>query len=110
MTGIHAGVKKKAGVLDLAIILSSKPASAAGCFTRNAFKAAPVVVSQQVLAEGHGRARALVVNSGCANAVTGAQGMEDAWAMARAATVSMRVFKVKALSTGVLIVASHGRR
>ena len=84
LNGIHAGVKKKPEVLDLAVILSQRPASAAACFTRNAFKAAPVIVSQQVLQEGGGRARGVVVNSGCANAVTGAQGMQDAWAMARA--------------------------
>ena len=63
---------------------SSRPTSAAACFTRNAFKAAPVVVSQEVLQRNNGRARAIVVNSGCANAVTGKQGMEDAWAMVRA--------------------------
>ncbi|GJE90300.1 bifunctional ornithine acetyltransferase/N-acetylglutamate synthase [Phanerochaete sordida] len=84
LNGIHAGVKKKPEVLDLAVILSQKPAAAAACFTRNAFKAAPVVVSQQVLQEGGGRARGIVVNSGCANAVTGSQGMQDAWAMVRA--------------------------
>lgn len=73
LTGIHAGVKKKPGILDVGLILSTSehPASAAACFTRNAFKAAPVVVSDQVLAQNGGRARAVVVNSGCANAVTG---------------------------------------
>ena len=85
LTGLHAGVKKKAGVLDLGLILSHSPASAAACFTRNAFKAAPVLVSQEVLATSGGRARGVVVNSGCANAVTGAQGLADAWAMVRAA-------------------------
>jgi glutamate N-acetyltransferase / amino-acid N-acetyltransferase len=84
VTGIHAGVKKKADLVDLAVIISQKPAAAAACFTRNAFKAAPVIVSQEVLREGQGRARAVVVNSGCANAVTGTQGMQDAWAMVRA--------------------------
>ncbi|PSR76295.1 hypothetical protein PHLCEN_2v8527 [Hermanssonia centrifuga] len=86
LTGIHVGVKKNPALPDLALILSTspKPASAAACFTRNAFKAAPVIVSQQVLAAGKGRARGIVVNSGCANAVTGAQGMEDAWAMVKA--------------------------
>lgn len=86
LTGVHAGVKKKAGIADLAVIIStsSQPTSAAACFTRNAFKAAPVVVSQQVIEENGGRARAIVVNSGCANAVTGKQGLEDAWAMAKA--------------------------
>lgn len=83
-TGIHAGVKKRPELLDLAIIVSKRPAAAAACFTRKAFKAAPVIVSQEVLANGAGRARAIVVNSGCANAVTGTQGMEDAWAMVRA--------------------------
>lgn len=84
LNGIHVGVKKKPEVLDLGIILSQRPASAAACFTRNAFKAAPVIVSQEVLQQGGGRARGIVVNSGCANAVTGAQGMQDAWAMVRA--------------------------
>ena len=84
LNGIHAGVKKKPELLDLAVILSERAASAAACFTRNAFKAAPVIVSQKVLEEGEGRARGIVVNSGCANAVTGTQGMEDAWAMVRA--------------------------
>ncbi|CDO72090.1 hypothetical protein BN946_scf184962.g33 [Trametes cinnabarina] len=86
LTGLHCGVKKKPELLDLAVILSnsSRPTSAAACFTRNAFKAAPVIVSQEVLQSSSGRARAVVVNSGCANAVTGKQGMEDAWAMVRA--------------------------
>jgi len=85
VTGLHAGVKKKPGVLDVGLIISTsiRPTSAAACFTRNAFKAAPVIVSEQILANNLGRARAVVVNSGCANAVTGAQGIEDAWAMAR---------------------------
>jgi glutamate N-acetyltransferase / amino-acid N-acetyltransferase len=84
VTGVHCGVKKKV-VPDLGLILSTSPhpTSAAACFTRNAFKAAPVLVCQDVLAARNGRARAIVVNSGCANAVTGAGGLEDAWAMAR---------------------------
>ena len=84
--GIHSGVKKDASILDLSILLStsSRPTSAAATFTRNAFQAAPVTVSKSVLEQTAGRARALVVNSGCANAVTGQQGLADAWAMARA--------------------------
>ena len=84
--GIHSGVKKDASILDLAVLLStsSRPTSAAASFTRNAFQAAPVTVSKAVLDQTAGRARALVVNSGCANAVTGRQGLSDAWAMARA--------------------------
>jgi glutamate N-acetyltransferase/amino-acid N-acetyltransferase len=83
---VHSGVKKDASILDLAVLLStsSRPTSAAASFTRNAFQAAPVTVSKAVLEQTAGRARALVVNSGCANAVTGRQGLSDAWAMARA--------------------------
>lgn len=80
-TGLHCGVKKDPSKLDLAIIISDRPCSAAGTFTRNAFVAAPVTVSKEVLAKGKGIARGLVVNSGCANAVTGAQGLKDAQAM-----------------------------
>ncbi|KAH9933491.1 uncharacterized protein B0H18DRAFT_952016 [Fomitopsis serialis] len=85
VTGLHCGIKKT-GAPDLAVILSTspRPTSAAACFTRNAFKAAPVVVSEEVLNANDGRARAIVVNSGCANAVTGKKGMEDAWSMVRA--------------------------
>ena len=84
MTGVHCGVKKTSA-LDLAVILSTstRPTSAAASYTRNAFKAAPVLVCQQVLDRNEGRARGLVANSGCANAVTGKQGMEDAWAMVK---------------------------
>ncbi|GAA5960675.1 hypothetical protein JCM8115_001792 [Rhodotorula mucilaginosa] len=80
-TGLHCGVKKDRSKLDLAVIISDRPCSAAGCFTRNAFVAAPVTISKDVLARQKGIARGLVVNSGCANAVTGAQGLEDARAM-----------------------------
>ncbi|KAG6816014.1 hypothetical protein H0H87_009466 [Tephrocybe sp. NHM501043] len=86
LTGVHAGVKKKQGALDVGVILSTseRPTSAAACFTRNAFKAAPVIVSNEILTSNGGRARGIVVNSGCANAVTGQQGLKDAWAMVRA--------------------------
>ncbi|KIS69330.1 glutamate N-acetyltransferase [Mycosarcoma maydis] len=68
---------------DLALIVSTVPAAAAGTFTRNVFKAAPVVVSNQVLLDGAkkeqgARVQTVLVNSGCANAVTGTQGMQDA--------------------------------
>lgn len=86
VTGVHAGVKKDPAHLDLALVLSTstRPTSAAACFTRNAFAAAPVNVSDTIITQNAGRARAIVVNSGCANAVTGRQGIDDAWAMIRA--------------------------
>lgn len=84
-TGVHCGVKKKEALLDLALIVSDRAdTSAAACFTRNAFVAAPVHVSKDVLRQSSGHARAIVVNSGCANAVTGEQGLKDAWAMSKA--------------------------
>ncbi|KAI5124247.1 hypothetical protein M0805_005096 [Coniferiporia weirii] len=85
--GTHAGVKKVKGTPDLALAVSAspRPAAAAGVFTRNAVAAAPVLVSAQVLEAAGARVRAVVVNSGCANAVTGKRGLDDAWSMVRAA-------------------------
>lgn len=70
-SGICAGIK--AGSLDLALVVSETPATVAGAFTTNAVKAAPVKLCKSVLASG--KASAIVVNSGCANACTGAAGM-----------------------------------
>lgn len=84
----HCGIKKKAGAHDLGILVStsSRPTSAAACLTRNVFKAAPVTVSAELLHTAGGRARGFVVNSGCANAVTGKKGLEDAWSMSNGVT------------------------
>lgn len=73
--GIAAGIKAS-GKLDLALIVNEGPDfAAAGVFTRNKVKAAPVLWSQQVLSGG--RLRAVVLNSGGANACTGAPGFQD---------------------------------
>ncbi|KIY53062.1 arginine biosynthesis protein ArgJ [Fistulina hepatica ATCC 64428] len=105
-TGLHCGVKKDATANDLAIIISESPreTSAAGCFTKNAFQAAPVCVSQEILRRTNGRARSLVVNSGCANAVTGEQGLQDAWAMSQETSHLYGAQEPSALvmSTGVI--------
>jgi len=77
--GVKAGLKKS-GKLDLAIIYSTVPASTAAVFTTNTMAAAPVIVSRQAVKSG--TASAVVVNSGCANACTGPQGLIDAQAMA----------------------------
>lgn len=87
LTGVHSGVKKDPSKPDLSVVLSTTQrgaTSAAACFTKNAFQAAPVLVSEEVLKRSGGRVRGVVVNSGCANAVTGRQGLEDAWGMVRA--------------------------
>ncbi|KAG6370308.1 ArgJ-like domain-containing protein [Boletus reticuloceps] len=90
LIGIHAGVKKPKPTnptpLDLALVLSTSPypTSVAACFTLNAFRAAPVLVSREVIQESGGRAHAFVVNSGCANAATGKKGIQHAWEMVKA--------------------------
>ncbi|KAF3923916.1 hypothetical protein AA313_de0201078 [Arthrobotrys entomopaga] len=85
VTGIHCGVKKDQNSLDLALLTSSSPASGAAVFTKNVFKAAPVVLSRQMLDNRKGAGvRAIVANSGCANAVTGKGGLADGEAMGKA--------------------------
>ena len=71
----RAGLKTRGG-LDLGILYSEVPCVAAGLFTGNRIKAAPVLLCQEHIANGKGQA--IVVNAGYANACTGEQGMEDA--------------------------------
>ena len=73
----RAGIRKP-GRRDLLVVRLAEGARAAGVFTRNRFCAAPVIVCREHLAAGAGAIRALVVNTGCANAGTGAQGMASA--------------------------------
>jgi glutamate N-acetyltransferase/amino-acid N-acetyltransferase len=108
--GVYCGIKKKrvnaAGqpVLDLALVASDGPVSAAGVFTTNRAVAAPVVVSREHLARSGGRAMAVVINSGCANACTGASGLTVARDMAAAAAraVGCPPEQVLVASTGVI--------
>lgn len=82
--GIHCGVKKNGKSLDLAMLKNEfgKEAVAAGVFTKNKFKAAPVQISTKILQEKNGLGiNSIIVNSGNANAVTGTQGMKDAQTM-----------------------------
>lgn len=85
-SGTHVGVKaSNKRFADLALIASGTPCSAAAVFTQNKVQAAPVTVSQEVLRHRSNQGiRAIVINSGCANAVTGERGMEDASKMTRA--------------------------
>jgi glutamate N-acetyltransferase/amino-acid N-acetyltransferase len=80
--GVAAGIK--AGGLDLAVLVADRRAVAAGVFTRNQAAAAPVALSREHLETGVG-VRAIVVNSGCANAATGETGRKNAVRMAEAA-------------------------
>lgn len=73
--GIAAGIKAN-GKPDLALVFNEGPEyAAAGVFTSNKVKAAPVLWTQQVLKAG--QLRAVILNSGCANACTGPQGFQD---------------------------------
>jgi len=88
---------------DVAVIRSDTPAAAAGVFTRNAVKAAPVVISQLTLRRGT-PVSAIVVNAGNANACTGAQGFRDALVMCTTAgdVLDLDPSDVLVCSTGVI--------
>ncbi len=75
--GTIAGIKAN-GSYDLGVIASERTAVAAAVFTRNRFEAAPINVSRRNLARSGSKARAIVVNSGCANALTGNNGLKSA--------------------------------
>ncbi|KAL8782538.1 MAG: hypothetical protein Q9213_005303 [Squamulea squamosa] len=88
-TGIHVGVKPtNTSTPDLALLASETPCSGAAVFTKNKFQAAPVTISRQVLERRSGEGiRAIIINSGCANAVTGKGGLDDASSMGCAVDV-----------------------
>jgi glutamate N-acetyltransferase/amino-acid N-acetyltransferase len=96
-----AGIKPS-GNPDIALIVSDRPTSAAGVFTRNRVVAAPVVVSRRHLADG--AARAIAVNAGNANACTGAQGQAAAQRMAELTgeLLGLEATEVLVASTGII--------
>jgi glutamate N-acetyltransferase/amino-acid N-acetyltransferase len=101
----RAGIRKP-GRRDVLVIELAPGASAAGVFTRNRFCAAPVQVCREHLAgEGGSRIRALVVNTGCANAGTGQPGLADARATceALAARLGCEPAQILPFSTGVIL-------
>jgi glutamate N-acetyltransferase/amino-acid N-acetyltransferase len=72
---VHCGIKPTASALDLAVIAADATVPAAALFTTNLAQAAPIIVSRRHITATQGRARAIVVNSGCANACTGEEGL-----------------------------------
>ncbi len=98
---VEAAVKYK-GRLDLGILYSEEPCTSAAVFTANKVKAAPILLSMKNI--GKRRVRAVVVNSGCANACTGGKGLKDATDMAdfTAAKLGIRPSTVIVASTGVI--------
>ena len=107
--GVACGLKESAQP-DLALVVCDRPATAAAMFTTNAFKAAPVLYDQALLARGGaGRdatstIQAVVINAGNANACTGAQGLRDAEHMARLAEAALGLpaRSVFVMSTGII--------
>lgn len=101
--GAAAANFKKEGRDDLGLIVSDRPCVLAGMFTRNLFKAAPVLVCQEILASS-GTARAVLANSGQANACTGEEGLANCRAtqeMAAEAT-GLAPYEILPISTGVV--------
>ena len=104
-TGVHAGFRADPDRLDLALVVADEPAACAATFTQNIFCAAPVTVSREYLdGVSYGTARALVVNSGTANAATGTKGLENARETARIVSevVGCPENEVMVASTGVI--------
>ncbi len=89
------------GHLDLALLFSERRCPAAAVYTTNRFQAPPLRLTQRHLADGH--ARAVIVNTGCANSLTGEQGTRDAQEMAElaAAKLGIAVEDIVVASTGV---------
>jgi glutamate N-acetyltransferase/amino-acid N-acetyltransferase len=98
---VHAGIKSE-DELDLAILCSEVPCKAAGVFTSSQIKSAPVILSQKHITKG--RAQAVVVNSGCANACMARQGLADARGMANLAAAKLGIPPEEVLiaSTGII--------
>jgi len=102
--GCHAGIKKRRPDMALIATDDRQPVTAVGVFTQNKFVAPPVVLDRARLAASGGRAAAIIVNSGNANAGTGAAGMADAEAMSQAAADALGIDKAHVLvsSTGII--------
>ena len=98
--GVHGGVKPQKK--DIALVFSRVPAAAAGVFTTNKVKAAPVLVDMERIRSGRGQA--VVLNAGNANACTGEQGLRDAREMALLAAQGLEISEelVYVCSTGVI--------
>jgi len=99
--GIFCGIKKRKK--DLGLIYSEKPCTAAGTFTLNKVKAAPLIISQNVIKLGK-KVKAVLVNSGNANACTGETGYDDALKMQRWCAEKLNILPTEVLisSTGVI--------
>ncbi len=98
---VSAGIKTRVGALDLCLLISERDCAAAGVFTRNLVKGAPVVLSAEHVSDG--KLRAIVANSGNANALNGPEGYRDAKEMSQlaASQLGLAATEVAVCSTGV---------
>ncbi len=103
VAGVHAGLKK-AGALDFSLVVSDVDCVAAGVFTRNKVKAAPVLLDMERLAANPQSIRAVATNTVSANACTGSVGLENARATSDmvAAALDIEAEQVLVMSTGVI--------
>ena len=101
--GVACGIKSS-NRLDLALVTCDRPTMAAAVFTTNAFKSAPVLYDQELLSHSHNTIQAIIINSGNANACTGAGGLHDAGRMARLTEAALELppDSVFVMSTGVI--------
>ncbi len=101
-SGVRAGIRKKRP--DVGLIVAENGANAAAVFTKNKFQAAPVVLSKASMRKTGGRVKAVVVNAGCANAVTGKEGLNAAKRVQSRAAELLRcpADEVFVASTGVI--------
>jgi glutamate N-acetyltransferase/amino-acid N-acetyltransferase len=102
LAGVHAGIKKRKP--DLALVTFAEPMGCASVITTNEIKAAPLIVSEQHIALSGTAIRAIVCNSGCANACTGERGERDARQTARQSAALLRIDPTQVIvaSTGVI--------
>jgi glutamate N-acetyltransferase/amino-acid N-acetyltransferase len=105
VAGVSAGFRRHPERKDLALVVAEQPAIATGVFTQNSFCAAPVTVSREHLAASRGKGmRAVILNSGNANAATGEPGLQTALATARlvASELGCEPQQILVASTGVI--------
>jgi glutamate N-acetyltransferase / amino-acid N-acetyltransferase len=104
-SGVAAGIKKKAGALDVALVASDRDCSAAAVFTTNKVQAAPVLRGIDQMKTHAGVLRAVLINAGCANACTGDDGLKNAAESALALATELHISDPKqvfTMSTGVI--------
>jgi glutamate N-acetyltransferase/amino-acid N-acetyltransferase len=103
VAGTHCGLKKD-GTRDIALVVSDRPCRVAGVFTTNRVKAAPVLYDQAILVKPGAQVRAVIANTGSANACTGDEGLADTRrsAVEVGDRIGCQPDEVLALSTGVI--------